>query len=556
MESGYGKEDTQFLVNGFKHGFSIGYEGPENRRDESNNIPITVGSKIEMWNKIMKEVKLGRFAGPFKKIPFKNYIQSPIGLVPKANNQTRLIFHLSYNFNTGKETEPKSESLNACTPKELCTVKYNDLDQAVKICLEVSKLNPNHKFFSAKSDILSAFRLVPICKRHWKWLIMKAKHPLTDELVLFVDKCLPFGASISCSHFQKISNGLRHMFEYMSGSRFVVNYLDDFLFVETTKEACDRLVRVFLQVCELVGVPVSLEKTFWGSLQTTFLGILIDGNHQVLSIPAKKRTKALNQIGKILEKKKATVYEIQQLGGLLNFLCKAIHPGRTFTRRMYAEFEGCIVQKGNTLLAKSGRILKKYHHINLNHEFREDCKVWQYFLNNLAVVNRPIIDFQEGSSLVLPIYSDASLNEKLGFGCWFGRFWTFGIWEKNFIKQYKPSIAYLELYALCVGIFTWQYKLRNMRITVFTDNKSARDMINSTVANGKESMKLLRLLTLNNLTHNRRVFAKYIKTTENYCADGLSRLDFNKFFKHAPKNVHSQPDKLPEELWPLSKLWE
>ena len=35
----------------------------------------------------MKEVKAKRFAGPFKNIPFENYIQSPIGLVPKSGNR-------------------------------------------------------------------------------------------------------------------------------------------------------------------------------------------------------------------------------------------------------------------------------------------------------------------------------------------------------------------------------------------------------------------------------------------------------------------------------------
>ena len=57
-----------------------------------------VGNETEMWNKIMKDVSAKRVAGPFDKIPFTNFIQSPIGLVPKAGNKTRLIFHLSFNF--------------------------------------------------------------------------------------------------------------------------------------------------------------------------------------------------------------------------------------------------------------------------------------------------------------------------------------------------------------------------------------------------------------------------------------------------------------------------
>ena len=49
----------------------------------------------------MKEVRLKRVAGPFKEIPFESFIQSAIGLVPKAgSDKTRLIFHLSYKFNS------------------------------------------------------------------------------------------------------------------------------------------------------------------------------------------------------------------------------------------------------------------------------------------------------------------------------------------------------------------------------------------------------------------------------------------------------------------------
>ena len=93
-DSNYDEQKTKFLIDGFTNGFDLGYRGPTNRRDLSDNIPIKehIGSKLDMWNKIMKEVELGRYAGPFKKPPFDNYIQSPIGLVPKAGNKTRLIF--------------------------------------------------------------------------------------------------------------------------------------------------------------------------------------------------------------------------------------------------------------------------------------------------------------------------------------------------------------------------------------------------------------------------------------------------------------------------------
>ena len=97
-QSGYEESKMQQLINGFTHGFHIGYARPMDRRHEADNILIKVGSPTEMWNKLINEVKEHRYAGLFEKLPFTHYVQSPIGLVLKGGNKTRLIFHLSYNF--------------------------------------------------------------------------------------------------------------------------------------------------------------------------------------------------------------------------------------------------------------------------------------------------------------------------------------------------------------------------------------------------------------------------------------------------------------------------
>ena len=83
----------------------------------------------------MKEVKQKRVAGPFDCVPFSNYIQSPIGLVPKAGgdgHETRLIFHLSYDCR-----KDGNKSVNFHTPKEKCSVKYRDLDFAIATYLRI-----------------------------------------------------------------------------------------------------------------------------------------------------------------------------------------------------------------------------------------------------------------------------------------------------------------------------------------------------------------------------------------------------------------------------------
>ena len=139
-ESNYDPQEIDFLHKGFTEGFSIGYEGPMLRQSQSSNIPFSIGNKTILWNKLMKEVELGRVAGPFNSIPFKSYIQSPIGLVPKSgSDQCRLIFHLSYDFQKENKNNGEFKSVNYHTPKEKCSVKYRNLDYAVRTYLQLAQ---------------------------------------------------------------------------------------------------------------------------------------------------------------------------------------------------------------------------------------------------------------------------------------------------------------------------------------------------------------------------------------------------------------------------------
>ena len=204
IQSGYDVDKTQFLVQGFRHGFSIGYNRDKPVQQTAPNLPFRVGNKTMLWNKVMKEVKAKRYAGLFKEIPFEgDYIQNPIGLVPKdSGRDCRLIFHLSYPRN-GRD------SVNTNTPPQDCSVSYANFDSAIKLCLAEGV-----SCRLGKSDMKSAFRNLGILGKHWRYLIMKAKSPLDGKCYFFVDKCLPFGASISCAHFQKFSDAVAHLVQW------------------------------------------------------------------------------------------------------------------------------------------------------------------------------------------------------------------------------------------------------------------------------------------------------------------------------------------------------
>ena len=276
----------------------------------------------------------------------------------------------------------------------------------------------------------------------------------------------------------------------------------------------------------------------------------------MITVPEQKRIKALNWLQKIRDSRKATVKQLQQLTGLLNFVAKAIVPGRTFTRRMYTKYSN---------LEQLNPKLRQYHHINLDKEFKEDCEIWLEFLtmNDQTSISRPFEDLRKGtnddSSEKIQFHSDATGNISLGIGILYNSHWTYQCWEEGFIRKYNPSIEFLELYAVAVGIFMWSKDLANRRVILYCDNKSAVGMLNSTVSKCKYCMTLIRKIILRSLNYNFRIFGEHVKGTDNYLADNLSRLNISKFKELAAKDhreIDENPTEISDDLWPLSTYWE
>ena len=314
------------------------------------------------------------------------------------------------------------------------------------------------------------------------------------------------------------------------------------------------MVSSFLILCQDIGCPVALDKTEWASTTIVFLGVLLDGDRRVIALLCDKVEKALKFLQYVSGVKKTTVRFIQQFTGTLNFLNKAIVPGRAFTMVMYSKLK---------TTTNTGKKLQPYHHVNLGNDFKNDCKVWEFFLKNASAKElcRPFVDLAitRTNTEILNFYMDASLNQYTGgLGGVFDNRFIYGTWGREFIINEKPSIEFLELFALVAGILTWSDlddRLQNTRIEVFCDNQSVMYMVNGHGSKCPKCMKLIRLLTLSNIKSNRRVFVRFVRTNDNILADSLSRLQFDRFWREAPETMNAFPDKIPEVMWPVERIW-
>ena len=107
-----------------------------------------LGNKFITKEKLQKEAKLERMAGPFPTKPISTLRTSPIGIVPKHDGGWRLIMHLSYSPRQG---------VNSFIDQEDCSVQYSSFDEIVSIVSDLGK-----RALLGIRDIKSAFRLLSV----------------------------------------------------------------------------------------------------------------------------------------------------------------------------------------------------------------------------------------------------------------------------------------------------------------------------------------------------------------------------------------------------------
>jgi hypothetical protein len=191
-------------------------------------------------------------------------------VIPKGHqeNKWRLIVDLSH---------PKGKSVNSGIPKCLCSMSYIPVDEAIKQIITLGQGT-----FLAKTDIKSAFRLIPVYPADRHLLAMEWKGDV------YIDTCLPFGLRSA----PKLFNLLADLIEWIllhHGVSFLLHYLDDYLTMGPPQtQTCHHNLRLLIEVCAMLGIPFALEKLEGPSTTLEFLGILLDTGHMEARLPAER----------------------------------------------------------------------------------------------------------------------------------------------------------------------------------------------------------------------------------------------------------------------------
>ena len=498
------KSLVNFILEGFRFGFSIGFAGnissdPVRNLLSARNNPEAVSKAIE------KELIRGHTSGLFLYPPLAPLHCSPLGAVPKKDGSHRIILNLS---------SPKGSSVNEGIPKEEYSVKFSSFDDAVDMVRSLG-----HGAFMAKLDIKHAFRLCPVRLQDWHLLgYFWQGH-------YFIDTRLPFGCRSSPFIFNQFASILLWILINVCGIALILHYLDDFFLCGKTASCVKNNMTLFIKIFADLGVPLAPEKIFGPLKVLTYLGIEIDTDAELVRLPPEKFEAIKTQLLEWSGKKKCTKRELLSLIGTLSFAAKVVKPGRMFLRR---------------LIELSTTVSSLNHHIDLNNEARADINWWSEFLptwNGIALFQQNLT-----TSHSIQLFTDAS---KAGLGAVYNKAWFSIPWPIN-----SHHINFLELFAIVAATFTWGGEWANKQILFFTDNQAITMIWQTGTCKDKDMMRLIRALFLFTAKNNINLLMRHIPGSINVSADYLSRLQVKKF-RAIRRDADVNPTSPPLAIWQL-----
>jgi len=284
---GYDEKSTQYLVDGFKNGFSIGSSTPVESITANNSDNVKYNIEI-VEKKLQTEIAAGRVLGPFDDPPFTPFHISPLNIRPKKDpNKFRLLHNLSHPYD--------GRSINATIPEKNKTVKYSSVGDAIQKLVTLP-----HNTYTAKTDISDAFRLIPIRPDEYPKLGMKFKGKY------YFDRNLPQGCGSSCKIFETFSTAVHAIFEAYTPSAICIHMLDDFFVIATDYRTCKDHLNKLLSLCKDLGIPMAPEKTTDPGTNTTFLGVELNTRLRQAKLPLDKLTEYKSNIESAIRSIKVT----------------------------------------------------------------------------------------------------------------------------------------------------------------------------------------------------------------------------------------------------------
>jgi hypothetical protein len=496
------------LVTSIHAGVDIGFTGDRTLIQTCNNLPTAHEFEHAVDEAMIKEVQLGRRAGPFDKLPFAAYRCSPIGTVEKKRStKRRIIHHLSW------PRHGLTLSVNA-TLNEF-KVKLDAFDRAVRAVRACGV-----RCYISKIDIESAYRCIPVRPQDWPLLCMQWRGKYYFDLVL------PFGLATATAIFEWFSTAAEHITRVLGKQDKFIHYVDDFINVTKTEQLGQLGLTFICKTFERLGLPIAPDKLEKPKTRVSFLGIIIDTEQQTLSLDEIRLAEIKSMLIDWKAKTHASKIELQSIIGILSFASKAVVSGRTFLRRMIDAMKE---------IPDSVSHDREYP---LKPQFFQDLQWWHKFVDAWNGTSL-MLDNEWTPSSALHIYTDACQSGYSGVSDqgWYAHTWT-EEQESMAARNERDSMPWKELFAIAVAAHTFGPKLASKRVQFHSDCMPAVMAWQKGSSRDNSMCELIRTLLFSASLFSFEIQIIHIPGVENVHADLLSRGLIQDYMESQTKPSH------------------
>ena len=474
--------EREHILSNVKIGFTLlSKEVPDSIQSETDNYSSATSPKTRSFveRQVKKELDNGRYI----KVDTKPQIVSALGAIPKNIEETdwRVIHDAK---------RPIGAALNDFAIND--PFRYQSLQDVVDM------IKPGD--WLGKLDLQSAYRSVGIRRSNYQYTGLKWRFSGDTHDTYMTDTRLPFGSSRSPGIFNSLSQGVLSIMR-KKGYFNIVVYLDDYIFVCSSYEECQRTMLALMRVLRELGFSINYNKVVGPAQKLVFLGIQIDTVNMTLSLPDPKITDLKVCLNKIFASDKVSKKKLQSLVGKLNWACQVIYGGRFHLRR---------------LLDRIVNLRLPSHRTRVTRDMKLDMLWWIAFLEQWNGT-KSMVQQRPATSVSI----DAS---GLASGAYYRGLPVYAPWHVCWPAASDLHINHKEVLALEIAASQFAHLWENKTVYVHSDNQCAVACIRKGTSKHPLVMSSLRRVFWLSAIFNFRIKSVYYPGIRNSLADRCSRL--------------------------------
>ena len=315
-----------------------------------------------------------------------------------------------------------------------------------------------------------------------------------------------------------------------------VNYLDDLGAAEEDQKA-DKAFDCLGWILNTIGIKESMSKITPPAYIAVFLGILFNTITMTLQITPDRLCEIKELLENWLNRRSATLKDLQSLLGKLNFASNTVRSGRVFVSRLI-----------NNLSKFPENRRRK-----IDSEMKRDILWWSIFMEYFdGITIMPPVNWDSPDSVMS---SDACLKTA---GGWSGNKAFHCKFPQWLLNRNDIHINELELITVIVAIKLWTHKITNHNLLAYCDNAVSVDVVNSGKAHNRFTQACLREICFLTAKSNSVVKLVHIAAEDNRISDCLSRWSDTKKqeqFLQLTKGKEFRFIEVDEELFKFTNEW-